>query len=117
MYLGEESSTRLFSNTKSTMDDNTCLNEHNRKERKKEKQKQKHVGHLPTFLFSTFAMLFVSLGMLFIMKRLEDEQYIVIKAYNFTVFEIFEGFFVLSSNACPCTLPLHIESTDSMITA
>ena len=37
------------------------------------------------------------------METLEDEQYVVIKAYNykFTVFEIWKDFNVLSYIACP----------------
>jgi len=35
------------------------------------------------------------------MKTLEDEQYVVIKAYKFTVFEIWRDFNVLSYIACP----------------
>jgi len=34
------------------------------------------------------------------MKTLEDEQYVVIKAYKFTVFEIWRDFNVLSYIAC-----------------
>ena len=34
------------------------------------------------------------------MKTLEDEQYVVIKAYKFTVFEIWRNFNVLSYIAC-----------------
>ena len=41
------------------------------------------------------------LGVLLVMKTLEDEQYIVIKAYKFTVFEIWRDFNVLSYIACP----------------
>ena len=35
------------------------------------------------------------------MKTLEDEQYVVIKAYTSTVFEIWRDFNVLSYIACP----------------
>ena len=34
-------------------------------------------------------------------NTLEDEQYVVIKAYKFTVFEIWRDFNVLSYIACP----------------
>ena len=34
------------------------------------------------------------------MKTLEDEQYVVIKAYKFIVFEIWRDFHVLSYIAC-----------------
>jgi len=35
------------------------------------------------------------------MKTLEDERYVVIKAYKLTIFEILRNFFVLSYIACP----------------
>ena len=54
------------------------------------------------------------LGMLFIMKSLKDEWYIVIKAYKFTDFEILRDFFVLIIHSVS-ELSLHIESTDSLI--
>jgi len=41
------------------------------------------------------------LGVLLVMETLEDEQYVVIKAYKFTVFEIWRDFNVLSYIACP----------------
>ena len=47
------------------------------------------------------------------MKTLEDEWYIVIKAYQFTVFEILRDVFVVSYFVS--TLSLHVESTDSII--
>jgi len=36
-----------------------------------------------------------------VIKALEDEWYVVIKAYKLTVFEILRDFFVLSYIACP----------------
>jgi len=47
------------------------------------------------------------LGVLFIMKTPEDEQYIAIKVYKLNCY--FETFFVLLY--CMSTLSLHIEST------
>jgi len=47
------------------------------------------------------------------MKTLEDEQYVVIKAYKFTIFEIWRDFNVLTYIACPRYPTL--ESTDSTI--
>ena len=47
----------------------------------------------------------MTMGVLFIMKTLEDEQYIVIKAYKLTVLRII----------IYCMSSLHIESTNSMI--
>jgi len=55
-------------------------------------------------------MFFVPLGVLLVMKALEDEWYIVIKP----VFEILRDFFCISIY-CVSTLSLHIESIDSMI--
>ena len=41
---------------------------------KKKKKKEKHFGRLATFWFGTFAMLLAPLGVLFVMKTLEDER-------------------------------------------
>jgi len=41
------------------------------------------------------------------MKTLEDEQYVVIKTYKFTVFEIWRDFNVLSYTYCVSALSLH----------
>jgi len=50
-----------------------------------------------TFWFDTFAMLFSATGCVVRhMKTLEDEWYVVIKAYKLTVFEILRNFLVLS---------------------
>jgi len=38
---------------------------------------------------------------LLVIKTLEDEWYVVIKAYKLTVFEILRDFFVLSYIVCP----------------
>ena len=45
------------------------------------------------------------------MKTLEDERYVVIKAYKCTVSEIWRDFFVY----CVYVVSLHTESTDSVI--
>jgi len=45
-----------------------------KKKMKKKKKKEKHFGHLVTFWFGTFAMLLAPLGVLFVIKTLEDEQ-------------------------------------------
>jgi len=47
-------------------------------------------------------------------EALENERYVVIKAYKFTIFEILGEFFVLTYIACP-RYP-YIESTDSIVT-
>ena len=52
---------------------------------KKKKNKETHFGYLVIFWFSIFTMLFTPLSMLIIMKTLEGEWYIVIKAYKFTI--------------------------------
>jgi len=57
----------------------------------------------------------VLLGVLLVKKTLEDEQYVFIKAYKLTVFEILINFFCIAIY-CVSALSLHIESTDSMIT-
>ena len=54
---------------------------------------------------------FVPVGMFFIMKTLEGEWYMVIKAYKFTVFE---RIFLYYHSICMSALSLHIESTDSI---
>jgi len=41
------------------------------------------------------------LGVLLVMKKLEDEQYVAIKAYKLTIFEIWRDFHVLPYIACP----------------
>ena len=48
------------------------------------------------------------------MITLEDERYVVIKAYKCTVSEIWRDFFCISIY-CVYVVSLHIESTDSMI--
>ena len=50
-----------------------------------------------------------------VMKILENEWYVVVKAYKLAVFEIFRDFFVLPYIAFLCYPYVHIESTDSMI--
>ena len=49
------------------------------------------------------------------MKTLEDERYVVIKAYKCTVSEIWRDSFVLASIYCVYVVSLHTESTDSVI--
>ena len=43
---------------------------------------------------------FATRGVLLVMKTLEDERYVVIKAYKCTVSEIWRDFFVLAYIAC-----------------
>ena len=54
---------------------------------------------------------FVTLGVLLDMKTLEDDWYVVIRAYKCTVSE---RFFCISIY-CVSVVSLHTESTDSMI--
>ena len=49
------------------------------------------------------------------METLEDERYVVIKAYKCTVSEIWRDSFVLASIYCVYVVSLHTESTDSVI--
>ena len=69
--------------------------------RKRRRKKEKHFGRSVTFWFGTFAMLFVPLGMLLM---IEDEWYLVIKAYRFTFFEIW-GIFLYYHMLCVHTIP------------
>ena len=55
------------------------------------------------------------MGVFFVMKTLEGERYVVIKAYKFTVFERF--FFNIIKVHCMSALSLRIETTDSIITS
>ena len=43
---------------------------------------------------------FATRGVFLVMKTLEDERYVVIKAYKCTVSEIWRDFFVLACIAC-----------------
>ena len=45
-----------------------------KKSKKKKKKKEKHFGHLATFWFGTFAMLFSATGCVVRHETLEDEQ-------------------------------------------
>jgi len=47
----------------------------------KKKTKKKENGLLVTFWFDTFVKLFMPLGMLLVMKALEVERFVDIKAY------------------------------------
>ena len=53
-------------------------------------------------------------GVLLVMKTLEDERYVVIKAYKCTVSEIWRDFFCIGMY-CVYVVSLHIDSTESMI--
>ena len=72
-----------------------------KKERKKKKKKKNNLAVLLLFGWVLLRCFLAPLGVLLVMKTLEDEQYVVIKAYKFTVFEIWRDFNVLSYTACP----------------
>ena len=55
---------------------------HLEEEEEEERKKEQHFGCLATFWFGTFMMLFRTTGCGFVMKILEVERYIVIKAYK-----------------------------------
>ena len=65
--------------------------------RLKKKEEEKHLARL--VLLRCFL---APLGVLLVMKTLENEWYIVIKAYKLAVFEILGDFFVLPYIARPC---------------
>ena len=54
-------------------------------------------------------------GALLVMKTLEDEWYVVIKAYKLAVFEILGDFFLYCHNILRVRAIPTLESTDSMI--
>jgi len=67
------------------------------------KKKKNNLAVLLLFGWVLLRCFLLPFGVLLVMKTLEDEQYIVIKAYiyKFTVFEIWRDFNVLSYIACP----------------
>jgi len=74
-----------------------------KKERKKEEEEEeeKQFGRFAAFGWVLSRCFLAPLGVLLVMKTLEDERYVVIKAYKFTVFEIWRDLIVLSYIACP----------------
>jgi len=85
-----------------------------KKKKSKKRKKEKHFGHLATFWFGTFVMLFSTTGCVVRHETLEDEQQVVITPYKLAVLEILRILFVLAYIACPL-YPYIIESTDFMI--
>ena len=59
------------------------------------------------FLGRYFQFFFSPVCMLFIMKTLENEPYVVVKAYKFTAFEILRDF-LLSYTVCPRYLYIRV---------
>ena len=76
------------------------MSEEEEEERKKERKKENNlpVLRVPGVVLSR--RVFAMRGVLLVMKALEDERYVVIKAYKCTVSEIWRDFFVLSYIAC-----------------
>jgi len=70
----------------------TCEEEEEEEEDEEEEEEEEDFGHLATFWFGTSAMLLALLGVLLVMKTVEDEQYGVITAYKFAVLEILRIF-------------------------
>ena len=71
------------------------------------------VVRTPSWDFKPMRCFLSPLGVLFVMKTLEDEQWVVITVYKLDVLEILRDFCISMYYAS--ALSLHIESTDSMI--
>ena len=75
------------------------MSEEEEEERKKERKKNNlPVLRVPGVVLSR--RVFATRGALLVMKTLEDERYVVIKAYKCTVSKIWRDFFVLAYIAC-----------------
>ena len=86
-------------------------------ERKKKKKKERKKNNLPVLRVPGVVLsrrVFAMRGVLLVMKTLEDERYVVIKAYKCTVSEIWRDFFCIGMY-CVYVVSLHIDSTESMI--
>ena len=90
------------------------MSEEERRKKKEERKKNNlPVLRVPGVVLSR--RFFATRGVLLVMKTLEDERYVVIKAYKCTVSEIWRDSFVLAYIACSYVVSLHTESTDSVI--
>ena len=69
-----------------------------KEERKKERKNNLPVLRVPGAVLSR--RFFATRGVLLVMKTLEDERYVVIKAYKCAVSEIWRDSFVLAYIAC-----------------
>ena len=70
---------------------------------KKERRRRRKKNNLPVLRVPGVVLsrrFFATRGVLLVMKTLEDERYVVIKAYKCTVSEIWRDFFVLAYIAC-----------------
>ena len=84
---------------------------------KKEEEERKKENNLPVLRVPGEVLsrrFFAMRGVLSVMKTLEDERYVVIKAYKCTVSEIRRDFFCIGMY-CVYVVSLHIDSTESMI--
>jgi len=71
--------------------------------KKKEEERKKNIWPVLQVIGLVLLQCFLApLGVLLVMKTLEDEWNVVIKAYKLAVFEIWGDFFVLPYIACPC---------------
>jgi len=77
------------------------LTQHWTRPSEERKKKKPNLAVLLLFGWVLLQCFLAPLGVLLVMKALKDEQYVVIKAYEFTVFEIWRDFNVLSYIACP----------------
>ena len=69
---------------------------------KKKKKERKTFWLSGNFWFGTFVMLFRVTWHVVGHEALENEWYVSIKAYKFTIFEILRDLLVLLYIACPC---------------
>ena len=71
---------------------------------KKEERRRRKKNNLAVLLLFGWVLsrcFLAPLGVLLVMKTLEDEQYVVLKAYKLAVLEILRNLFVLAYIACP----------------
>ena len=70
-----------------------------KKERKKKKENISPVLRVPGLVLLRGFL--APLGVLLVKKTLDDEWYVVIKAYKLTIFEIFRNVYILHVRAIP----------------
>ena len=74
-----------------------------KKKKEEERRRKKNIWPVLRVFGLVLSRCFLTpLGVLLVMKTLEDEWYIVINAYKLAVFEILRYFLVLPYIACPC---------------
>ena len=74
------------------------MSEEERKKKEERKKNNLPVLRVPDVVLSR--RVFVMQGVLLVMKTLEDERYVVIKAYKCSVSEIWRDFFGLACIVC-----------------